>query len=120
MNQNFRTHVGVLDLAQSVIDLLYEYFPLSVDKLPPEISLVHGEAPVILQSEDGDNAIMTIFGDGEKLDQSKNSFGAEQAILVRDESSKQEILRQVGKQAILVLTIVECKGLEFEVFRVSI
>lgn len=120
LNQNFRTHVGVLDLAQSVIDLLYEYFPLSVDKLPPEISLVHGEAPVILQSEDGDNAIMTIFGDGEKLDQSKNSFGAEQAILVRDESSKQEILRQVGKQAILVLTIVECKGLEFEVFRVSI
>ncbi|XP_039121412.1 LOW QUALITY PROTEIN: uncharacterized protein LOC120258127 [Dioscorea cayenensis subsp. rotundata] len=114
LNQNFRTHVGVLDLAQSVIDLLYEYFPLSVDKLPPEISLVHGEAPVILQSEDGDNAIMTIFGDGEKLDQSKNSFGAEQAILVRDESSKQEILRQVGKQAILVLTIVECKGLEFE------
>ncbi|KAM0935201.1 putative TPR and ankyrin repeat-containing protein [Dioscorea sansibarensis] len=113
LKQNFRTHVGVLKLAQSVIDLLYEFFPLSVDKLPPETSLVYGEAPVVLQLKDGDTAIKTIFSDGDKLDQSKTSFGAEQAILVRDESSKQEILRQVGKQA-LVLTIVECKGLEFQ------
>ncbi|MCL7037206.1 hypothetical protein MKW94_023327, partial [Papaver nudicaule] len=40
-------------------------------------------------------------------------FGAEQVILVRDESARKEILEQIGKQA-LVLTIVECKGLEFQ------
>ncbi|KAM3394194.1 hypothetical protein P3S68_003196 [Capsicum galapagoense] len=40
-------------------------------------------------------------------------FGAEQVILVRDESAKQEIYGLVGQKA-LILTIVECKGLEFE------
>ncbi|MCL7025120.1 hypothetical protein MKW94_018091 [Papaver nudicaule] len=52
LNQNFRTHSGVLKLSQSVI-------------------------------------------------------------LVRDESVKKEIIEYIGKQA-LVLTIVECKGLEFQ------
>ncbi|KAJ0971026.1 hypothetical protein J5N97_018985 [Dioscorea zingiberensis] len=113
LNQNFRTHDGVLKLAQSVIDLLYEYFPLSVDKLSPETSLVYGEAPMLLHSGNDENAIMTIFGDGGKIGHGTSGFGAEQAILVRDESSKQQILKHVGKQA-LVLTIVECKGLEFQ------
>ncbi|KAJ0971025.1 hypothetical protein J5N97_018984 [Dioscorea zingiberensis] len=113
LNQNFRTHYGVLRLAQSVIDLLYEYFPLSVDKLSPETSLVYGEAPMLLHSGNDENAIMTIFGDGGKIGHGTSGFGAEQAILVRDESCKQQILKHVGKQA-LVLTIVECKGLEFQ------
>ncbi|MCL7029786.1 hypothetical protein MKW94_028341 [Papaver nudicaule] len=65
LNQNFRTHSGVLKLSQFIIDLLYHFFPFSV-------------------------------------------------ILVRDESAKKEIIEYIGKQA-LVLTIVECKGLEFQV-----
>ncbi|KAE8815592.1 Lupus brain antigen 1-like protein [Hordeum vulgare] len=40
-------------------------------------------------------------------------FGAEQVILVRDDATKKQIVDLVGKQA-LVLTIVECKGLEFQ------
>ncbi|KAJ0897872.1 putative TPR and ankyrin repeat-containing protein [Helianthus annuus] len=71
LKQNFRTHVGVLDLAQSVID---------------------------------------IFGSGPEV----VGFGAEQVILVRDDVVKTEICEYIGKQA-LVLTIVECKGLEFQV-----
>ncbi|KAI3817039.1 hypothetical protein L1987_10826 [Smallanthus sonchifolius] len=52
LKQNFRTHTGVLDLAQSVIDILYCYFSHSVDILEPEISLISGEAPVLLESGD--------------------------------------------------------------------
>lgn len=113
LKQNFRTNVGVLDLAQSVIDLLYHYFAHSIDSLEPETSLVLGEAPVLLESGDDDNAIATIFG-GRGSGVEIVGFGAEQVILVRDEHTKAEICEDVGKQA-LVLTIVECKGLEFQV-----
>ncbi|KAL1535322.1 hypothetical protein AAHA92_28117 [Salvia divinorum] len=40
-------------------------------------------------------------------------FGADQVILVRDDSAKKEISECIGHQA-LILTIVECKGLEFQ------
>ena len=41
-------------------------------------------------------------------------FGADQVILVRDEAVRKEISSYIGHQA-LILTIVECKGLEFQV-----
>ncbi|KAI3893031.1 hypothetical protein MKW92_025984 [Papaver armeniacum] len=42
-----------------------------------------------------------------------SGFGAEQVILVRDVSGRKEISEHIGKQA-LILTIAECKGLEFQ------
>ncbi|XP_060187254.1 uncharacterized protein LOC132616693 isoform X2 [Lycium barbarum] len=111
--QNFRTHTGVLQLAQSVINLLAHYFPQSVDVLKPETSLVDGAAPVLLKPGDDENAIKTIFGNKGNNSGKLVGFGAEQVILVRDESAKKEITHYVGQRA-LVLTIVECKGLEFE------
>ncbi|KAI7758200.1 hypothetical protein M8C21_027665 [Ambrosia artemisiifolia] len=112
LKQNFRTHAGVLDLAQSVIDILYCYFSHSIDILEPETSLISGEAPVLLESGNDENAIVTIFG-GSGSGAEVVGFGAEQVILVRDDSAKTEICEYIGKQA-LVLTIVECKGLEFQ------
>ncbi|MCL7051103.1 hypothetical protein MKW94_010687 [Papaver nudicaule] len=116
LNQNFRTHAGVLNLSQSVIELLYMFFPHHIDALSPETSLIYGEAPIWLVSANDDNAIVTIFGkSGENAGRSTSGFGAEQVILVRDDSVRKEIAEHVGKQA-LVLTIAECKGLEFQVF----
>ncbi|PWA96132.1 uvrD-like Helicase, ATP-binding domain, P-loop containing nucleoside triphosphate hydrolase [Artemisia annua] len=96
LKQNFRTHAAVLDLAQSVIDVIYHYFIHSVDKLEPEISLISGEAPVLLECDSDENAIMTIFGD---TGTSGNffGFGADQVILVRDDCAKTEICESVGK-----------------------
>ncbi|RZC62630.1 hypothetical protein C5167_024386 [Papaver somniferum] len=115
LNQNFRTHAGVLHLSQSVIELLYHFFPHSIDILSPETSLIYGEQPVLLESVKDENAIITIFGNscGGNTGEKMVGFGAEQVILVRDEFARKEILEQIGKQA-LVLTIVECKGLEFQ------
>ncbi|KAG6655277.1 hypothetical protein CIPAW_05G204300 [Carya illinoinensis] len=110
LSQNFRTHDGVLQLAHSVIELLYHFFPQSIDVLEPENSFVYGEAPILLESGSNENAIITIFGkSGARI----VGFGAEQVILVRDDSMRKEVAKYVGKQA-LVLTIVECKGLEFQ------
>ncbi|GJZ98913.1 UvrD-like helicase, ATP-binding domain, P-loop containing nucleoside triphosphate hydrolase [Tanacetum coccineum] len=115
MKRNFRTHAGVLDLAQSVIDILYYYFVHSIDNLEPETSLISGEAPVFLESCNNENAIVTIFG-GSKSGGEIVGFGAEQVILVRDDRARTEIIVYVGRQA-LVLTILECKGLEFQSFQ---
>ncbi|KAF5201090.1 Tpr and ankyrin repeat-containing protein [Thalictrum thalictroides] len=113
LNQNFRTHAGVLNLSQSVIELLYHYFPFSVDVLGPETSLIYGEAPVLLQSGNDENAIVCIFGNNGISGGNIVGFGAEQVILVRDDCARKEVAGYVGKQA-LVLTILECKGLEFQ------
>ncbi|XP_048422280.1 uncharacterized protein LOC103932355 [Pyrus x bretschneideri] len=112
LTQNFRTHAGVLKLSQSIVELLYHFFPQSIDVLKPETSLIYGEAPVLLESRD-ENAIIKIFGNSGTDNSNIVGFGAEQVILVRDVGAQKEIFKIVGKHA-LVLTIVECKGLEFQ------
>lgn len=113
LSQNFRTHSGILKIAQSVIDLIYHLFPMSIDVLRPETSLVHGECPVILYSH-GEVSLASIFVNGGDIGGNLVGFGANQVILVRDDSFKSKIPEHVRKQA-LVLSIAECKGLEFEV-----
>ncbi|KAF2298178.1 hypothetical protein GH714_016782 [Hevea brasiliensis] len=113
LSQNFRTHAGILKLAQSVIDLLYRFFPSFVDILSPETSLIFGEAPIWLEARNDENAIVNIFGKNGNGQTNFVGFGAEQVILVRDDSARKEVYNYVGKQA-LVLTIMECKGLEFQ------
>ncbi|CAK7326904.1 unnamed protein product [Dovyalis caffra] len=112
LSQNFRTHAGVLKLAQSVLDLLYHFFPSLVDILSHETSLISGEAPVFL-AENSEKAIATIFRSNADEKCNFVGFGAEQVILVRDDHTRNKIYSYVGKQA-LVLTILECKGLEFQ------
>ncbi|XP_074273009.1 uncharacterized protein LOC141596682 [Silene latifolia] len=113
LSENFRTHGGILNLGQSVIELVYHFFPQSIDKLSPETSHIFGEAPILLESGSDEDAIVTIFGNNGNVGCNLVGFGAEQVILVRDECVRQEISSYVGKNA-LVLTIVECKGLEFQ------
>ncbi|CAL0324811.1 unnamed protein product [Lupinus luteus] len=113
LKNNFRTHAGVLRLSQSTIDLLYCFFPYSIDVLEPETSSISGEAPVVLECGNKENAIVTIFCNNGNVGGKIVGFGAEQVILVRDDSARKEILDYVGKNA-LVLTILECKGLEFQ------
>ncbi|XP_057428474.1 uncharacterized protein LOC130721897 [Lotus japonicus] len=107
LTQNFRTHDGVLKLYQSVIDLLSHFFPDSIDRLKPETSLIIGEPPIVLQCQKSKDGIEKILGS------QGGSFGAQQVILVRDLSVKKDVLEHVESRS-LVLTISECKGLEFE------
>ena len=117
LTQNFRTHAGILKLSQSILELCYHFFPLCIDTLEYETTKVNGEAPILLQSENMESAIRTLFGKSKNLSKSTIAFGAEQVILVRDENARQKIKDYVGKQA-LVLTILECKYLEFQVTNV--
>ncbi|XP_076882632.1 uncharacterized protein LOC143531164 [Bidens hawaiensis] len=113
LSENFRTHAGVLNLAQSVINLLCHFFPMVVDTLSPETSRICGDLPILLETDTNSNAIKFIFERKGALSQQITAFGAEQVVLVRDESLKEKVIEIVGKNA-LVLTIMESKGLEFQ------
>ncbi|KAK1439382.1 hypothetical protein QVD17_05199 [Tagetes erecta] len=113
LSENFRTHAGVLNMAQSVINLLCHFFPLFVDELRPESGRIGGELPILLETDMNKNAISLIFQRNESCSQFITGFGAEQVVLVRDESLREKVVKIVGKKA-LVLTIMESKGLEFQ------
>uniref|UniRef100_A0A803NBG7 UvrD-like helicase ATP-binding domain-containing protein n=1 Tax=Chenopodium quinoa TaxID=63459 RepID=A0A803NBG7_CHEQI len=114
LNQNFRSHAGILKLAHSVIKLIYHFFPYSIDKVNPEFSLIDGDAPILLESASGDeDVVMKIFQDNKNDGRNTVIFGAEQVIIVRDESVRNEMPSHVKGHA-LVLTVFECKGLEFK------
>ncbi|KAK1439383.1 hypothetical protein QVD17_05200 [Tagetes erecta] len=113
LSENFRTHTGVLNLAQSVINLLCHFSPLFVDALRPETSLIGGDLPILLETDVNNNAIKFIFERTGNCSQLITGFGAEQVVLVRDESLREKVFNIVGKKAI-ILTIMESKGLEFQ------
>jgi tetratricopeptide (TPR) repeat protein len=105
LSENFRTHTGVVSIANSVVQLVTEFFPWSIDKLEPERSLVVGPAPLFISSEE--DMVTELFGGDSACE-----FGPEQVILVRDEETKRQVLQLSGTRA-LVLTVQECKGMEF-------
>lgn len=107
LKQNFRTHSGILRLANSVIKLIYNFFPHSIDLLDDESSLVLGPKPIFL--EDTKDVISALF---ERGSMNNCEFGSEQVILVRDNKTKEILRGKCGNNA-LVLTVQEAKGMEF-------
>ncbi|KAJ3365291.1 hypothetical protein GGF32_009796 [Allomyces javanicus] len=110
LTQNFRTHVGVLQLAARLVELLVKHFPQSIDQLEPEKAFNDGPLPFLFHGDE-DTFIRQVFGGS-----SGCSLGASQAILVRDEDEKARVLQIMRRHDLddgQVLTIFEAKGLEF-------
>ncbi|CAG8480420.1 12096_t:CDS:10 [Ambispora gerdemannii] len=103
LNVNYRSHNGILRLAASIIDLIWLFFPESIDRLSREHSYVSGPWPKVYKKFQDFNA----FSDGNDIE-----LGAEQVIIVRDEESKSNIKNLIRKFG-LVLTVFEAKGMEF-------
>ena len=110
--KNYRSHQGILGLASLVMDMLWNGFPETVDKLEPEVGQIHGPIPVFFL---GCNVQMLTSSETRAVDQPKQTldFGAEQAIIVRDQSTKVKLQAEFKDKA-LVLTVLQCKGMEFE------
>ena len=107
---NFRSHSGILQLAGSIIDLLKEFFPGSIDHLPEDNGMFCGPIPVILESCDENDLALLLSSN--RRESSRIEFGAHQVVLVQSKEAK-ENLPPILKGAI-VLTIFESKGLEFD------
>ncbi|KAE8648072.1 hypothetical protein Csa_018863 [Cucumis sativus] len=116
INQNCRTQPKILQLANSVTDLLFRFFPRCIDIVCPETSEMSStdfETPVLLESRKGQNMMMVLFEEGRNIPADARGYGAKQVILVRDECARDEISSLVGNQAIIV-TIMECQCMEFQ------
>ena len=110
--KNYRSHQGILGLASLVMEMLWNGFPETVDKLEPEVGQIHGPIPVFFLSC---NVQMLASSDTRSADQPRQTldFGAEQAIIVRDQSTKAKLQAEFKDKA-LVLTVLQSKGMEFE------
>ncbi|KAJ5437376.1 Tetratricopeptide-like helical [Penicillium cf. griseofulvum] len=110
--KNYRSHQGILSFASWVMQLLWQGFPETIDKLDPEIGQIGGPKPIIFAGFDSSILSAKMIG-LVKLNDKVADFGAEQVILVRDDASKDKLQTQIGEIA-LVLTILESKGMEFD------
>lgn len=95
-------------LARTLVDLMIKFYPLSVDKMDPESSQVYGPPPKFLT--DTDDVLGRMFG---TTNEQPTKFGADQAILVRDNLQKEKVISICGGNA-LVFTALESKGMEFD------
>lgn len=111
LSRNYRSHQGILSLASSVMELLFNNFPDTIDKSAPEIGTLIGPTPNLFLGCDSSNLRNRSTGDSSSPHEVL--FGAEQVILTRDEEQKAELIRTIGESA-LVLTILQAKGMEFE------
>ena len=111
LTQNFRAHSGILNLAQSVVDIIQKYFQTSFqnENLPHEVAMFEGPKPILLSSCSADDLTSILLGNVD--DSTHHELGAHQAILVRTEESKQKLPESLKHG--IVLTVLEAKGLEF-------
>jgi hypothetical protein len=107
---NYRTHNGILRCASEIVDIIHCFFPFAVDKLAQDRGHFEGCPPTILTAVGVDDLAILLIGSDEA--QSQIEFGAHQAVLVRNQESKDNLPPQFDNA--LVLTIFECKGLEFD------
>jgi len=109
---NYRTHSGILNCASSVVDLMQKLFPETVDTdVPREQAHFSGPKPFLLPHSTTEELcclLASVANDNETTIE----FGAHQAILVRDQASKDKLPTEF--EGALVLTIIESKGLEFD------
>ncbi|RPD59351.1 hypothetical protein L226DRAFT_617323 [Lentinus tigrinus ALCF2SS1-7] len=107
---NYRSHSGIANCAQTVVDLLMTHWPDSLDRLGPEHGWRPGPRPVFFGSSGTDES--TVF-DRQYTRASPLTLGSEQCVIVRDEAAK-EAFHSRGIFSGLVLTIYQSKGQEFD------
>ncbi|CAD8101190.1 unnamed protein product [Paramecium primaurelia] len=112
---NFRSHNNILQLANSIVNLIELFFPKAIDRLNKEISDLKGPMPMLIQSNNIDDLFNFLTGDvNPNLDKQAVpiEFGCNQVVLVKDSDARDNIPSVLAHA--LILTIYESKGLEFE------
>ena len=107
---NYRTHNGILRCAGEVVNMIHHFFPNAVDKLAKDRGHFEGSPPKILSAVSHDDLAILLIGSD--VAHSQIEFGAHQAVIVRDQEAKDTLPEEFDEA--LVLTVFECKGLEFD------
>ncbi|KAL4064739.1 hypothetical protein V8B97DRAFT_2075905 [Scleroderma yunnanense] len=109
LTTNYRSHSGIVNCAQAVIDLIVRFWPHTIDILQRERSVIIGLEPICFLGEDASFSSEQFFAG---LGENGVELGAQQCILVRDSAARDRLQVHVRDSA-LILTLQECKGLEF-------
>ncbi|KAI6100008.1 hypothetical protein EV401DRAFT_2215392 [Pisolithus croceorrhizus] len=107
---NYRSHGGIVNCAQSIVKLITDFWPESIDILRPECAMLGGPKPVFFVGSEDESLPYEPFLSG--LGGSRE-LGAEQCIIVRDSVVRKQIRERFGDIAV-ILTLQESKGLEFD------
>jgi len=62
LTKNFRSHQNILQLANSVVDLIEIFFPQTIDKLQRERSDMDGPKPILLEKFGNDDLMALMAG----------------------------------------------------------
>eukprot|EP00980_Cylindrotheca_fusiformis_P007733 scaffold1639_cov107-Cylindrotheca_fusiformis.AAC.3 len=103
LTHNYRSHSGILQLAASVVELLYHFFGSSLDRLPPDFGLFPGPKPVLMQVSSMSDLVLML--DGSKRETSRIEFGAHQVVIVRNEEAKASLPEEFGVDKDWVMTV---------------
>ncbi|CAI5981078.1 unnamed protein product [Closterium sp. NIES-65] len=104
--RNYRTHRGIIRVATTVVRLLTAFFPAAIDRLHAETSIVDGAVPVMA----------SVLPEWKMHLARGMPLSATQAIIVRSSEEKRRLLALFAAKPV-VLTVEECKGLEFQLLR---
>ena len=112
LTDNFRSHSGVLNLAQSVVHILKNNFKSAFQdsNLPPEKALFAGPQPILLETTLPTELAALLLG-SDDVSSTPHELGAYQAIIVRSDESRKSLPEPLKHG--IVLTVLEAKGLEF-------
>jgi len=117
LTHNHRSSRGILDLANSIIDVLVHLFPDKIDKLAREVSTVDVHIPPVfitkVRVEEALDIILGVSANPPGQQQAPLlEFGAKQAVLVWSDSMRARIKQRFPLS--IVMTIHDSKGLEFQ------
>ncbi|GBE80111.1 predicted protein [Sparassis crispa] len=110
---NYRSHAGIVNCAQSVIELLMLFWPNSIDSLTQEKALIDGPKPMFFNGRDENSVQYEQFLFGDSGSGNSVEFGAKQCILVRDDAARERLRARVGEVG-TIFTLYESKGQEFD------
>jgi ATP-dependent exoDNAse (exonuclease V) beta subunit len=109
---NYRSHSGVLNLAQCVLRILEKNYPHAIDRVPSDNGMFPGPTPKFIKPCNPDFLKLMIAANARDPVSEIGVLGFHQAVIVRDEKSKDE--SPFDKDEDLMFTIYEAKGLEYD------
>ena len=88
LTMNYRSHNQILQLANSIVDVIELYFPKTIDKLQRESSPLDGPRPIVLNGFGEEDLQKVIMASSQS---STPKFGCNQVVIVRNQETKKKI-----------------------------
>ncbi|PIL29941.1 hypothetical protein GSI_07852 [Ganoderma sinense ZZ0214-1] len=106
---NYRSHAGIINCAQMIVDILTTTWSDSIDRLDPDRGWRKGPKPKFVRRSGFRELFQFTNKDHINV---RSEFSSGQCIIVRDDASRKELFSR-GTPGGQVMTVYQSKGLEF-------